>query len=78
MVTEVSTHKKLFSSLCIHIQQKLLKLMVLSRKEKSRIVVELHSQGKAYCESYSAVYCPALTYSFIDSFHQNIIIGEPN
>ena len=76
MVTEVSSHKKLFSSLCVHIQQKLSKLMVLSRKEKLRIVVELHSQGRAaYRESYSAVYCPALTYSFIDSFHQNIIIG---
>jgi len=49
--------------------------MVLSRKEKLRIVVELHGQGKAYRESYSAGYCPALTYSFIDSFHQNIIIG---
>lgn len=48
------------------------------QKEKPRIVVELHSQGKAYCEGYSALYCPALTYSFIDSFHQNIILGEPN
>ena len=45
------------------------------QKGKVRIVVELHSQGKAYRESYSAVYCPALIYSFIDSFHQNIIIG---
>jgi|SoiMethySBSTD1v2_1073268.scaffolds.fasta_scaffold389577_2 DNA-directed RNA polymerase specialized sigma24 family protein len=50
MVTEVSSHKKLFSSLCVHIQQKLSELMALSRKEKPRIVVELHSQGKAYRE----------------------------